>query len=67
MIESYVDMEELFSQHDHHNYVHERYHVDLSVLLKMHCYTSASLQETCKAKYKVRYQVGSEIEGRFRH
>jgi hypothetical protein len=50
-------MEELFWQHDHHNYVHEGYRVDLSALLKMHCYTSVRLQEICKAKYKVRYQV----------
>ena len=56
-IENYVDMEELLWQHDHHNYVHEGCRVDLSALLKMHCYTSARLQEICKAKYKVRYQV----------
>ena len=56
-IENYVDMEELLWQHDHHNYVHEGCCVDLSALLKMHCYTSARLQEICKAKYKVRYQV----------
>jgi hypothetical protein len=50
-------MEELLWQHDHHNYVHEGCRVDLSALLKMHCYTSARLQEICKATYKVRYQV----------
>ncbi|KAH9203425.1 hypothetical protein DL95DRAFT_503944, partial [Leptodontidium sp. 2 PMI_412] len=33
-IESYVDMEELLWQHDHHNYVHEGCRVDLSALLK---------------------------------
>jgi hypothetical protein len=38
-IENYVDMEELFWQYDHHNYVHEECRVDLSALLKMHCYT----------------------------
>ncbi|KAG9244993.1 hypothetical protein BJ878DRAFT_40562 [Calycina marina] len=51
-IENYVDMEELLWQHDHHNFVHEGCRVDLSALLKMHCYTSARLQEICKAKYK---------------
>jgi hypothetical protein len=50
-------MEEQFWQRDYHNYVHEGCRVYLSALLKMHCYTSARLQEICKAKYKVRYQA----------
>jgi hypothetical protein len=54
-IENYVNMEELFWQHDYYNYVHEGCRVDLSALLKIHCYTSARLQEIYKAKYKVRY------------
>ena len=54
-IENYVDMEELFWHHDYHNYVHEGCCIDLSALLKIHCYTSARLQEICKAKYNVRY------------
>ena len=61
-IENYVDMEELLWQRDHHNYVHEGCRVDLSALLKMHCYTSARLQEICKATYKVRYQVSGGNE-----
>jgi hypothetical protein len=56
-IENYVDMEELLWLNDYHNYVHEGSRVDCSALLKMHCYTSARLQEICKAKYKVRYQA----------
>ena len=56
-IENYVDIEELLWQHNHHNYIHEGCRVDLSALLKMHCYTSARLQEICKATFKVRYQV----------
>ena len=56
-IENYVDMKELFWLHDHHNYVHEGGRVDLSALLKIHCFTSARLQEICKAEYKVRYQI----------
>jgi hypothetical protein len=56
-IENYIDIKELLWQHDHYNYVHERCRVDLSALLKMYCYTSARLQEICKAKYKVRYQI----------
>ena len=55
IIENYVDMEELLWQHDYHNYVHEGCRVDLSALLKIHCYTSIRLQEIYKAKYKVRY------------
>ena len=54
-IENYVDIEELFWQHNYHNYVHEGCRVDLSALLKIHRYTSARLQEIYKAKYKVRY------------
>ena len=50
-----LDKEELLWRHDHYNYVNEGCRVDLSALLKMHCYTSARLQEICKAKYKVRY------------
>jgi hypothetical protein len=42
-IENYVDMEELLWQHDHHYYVCEGYRVDLSAVLKMHCYTSTRL------------------------
>jgi hypothetical protein len=53
-IENYVDMEELLWLNNYHNYVHEGSRVDYSALLKMHCYTSARLQEICKAKYKVR-------------
>jgi hypothetical protein len=55
IIENYVDMEELLWQRDHYNYVHEGCRVDLSTLLKMHCYTSARLQEIFKARYKVKY------------
>ena len=51
-IESYAHMEELFWKNDHHNYIHEGSRVDCSALLKMHCYTSARLQEICKARYK---------------
>ena len=64
-IENYVDMEELLWQRDHHNYVHEGCRVDLSALLKMHCYTSARLQEICKATYKVR-ATKSEVEMKLR-
>jgi hypothetical protein len=53
-IENYVDMEELLWLNDYHNYVHEGSRVDCSALLKMHCYTFVSLQETCEARYKVR-------------
>ncbi|TAQ83756.1 hypothetical protein B7494_g7916 [Chlorociboria aeruginascens] len=49
---NYVDIKKLLWQHNHHNYVHEGCRVDLSALLKMHCYTSARLQEICKATYK---------------
>jgi hypothetical protein len=59
-MENYVGMEELFWQRDYHNYVHEGCRVDLSALLKLHCYTSARLQEICKAKFKVRYQAQNE-------
>lgn len=62
-IENYVDMEDLLWQRDYHNYVHEGCRVDLSALLKMHCYTSARLQEICKASFKVRYQV-STVNGK---
>ncbi|KIW79865.1 hypothetical protein Z517_06480 [Fonsecaea pedrosoi CBS 271.37] len=51
-IENYVAMEEFHWLNDHHNYIHEASRVDSSALLKMHCYTSARLQEICKAKYK---------------
>lgn len=54
-IQNYLEMEELLWQGDYHNYIHEGSRVDLSTLLKMHCYTSARLQEICQAKYKVRY------------
>jgi len=50
-------MEELLWQRDYHNYVHEGSRVDLSGLLEMYCYTSARLQEICKAKFKVRRQA----------
>ncbi len=56
-IEKYVVMEELLWLNDYHNYVHEGSRVDCIALLKMHCCTSATLQEICKAKYKVRYQA----------
>ena len=52
-IENYVAMEEFLWLNDHHDYAHEASRVDCSALLKMHCYTSARLQEICKAKYKV--------------
>jgi hypothetical protein len=61
-IENYVDMEEQFWLRDYHNYVHEGCRVDLSALLKMHCYTAARLQEICKATYKVRSQPQGENE-----
>ncbi|OBT38904.1 hypothetical protein VE00_10781 [Pseudogymnoascus sp. WSF 3629] len=51
-IQNYLEMEELLWQKDYHNYIHEGSRVDLSTLLKMHCYTSARLQEICQAKYK---------------
>ncbi|OBT56677.1 hypothetical protein VE04_03810 [Pseudogymnoascus sp. 24MN13] len=51
-IQNYLEMEELLWQKDYHNYNHEGSRVDLSTLLKMHCYTSARLQEICQAKYK---------------
>ncbi|KIW36203.1 uncharacterized protein PV06_11531 [Exophiala oligosperma] len=51
-IENYVAMEEFLWLNDHHDYAHEASRVDCSALLKMHCYTSARLQEICKAKYK---------------
>ncbi|KFZ14161.1 hypothetical protein V501_03379, partial [Pseudogymnoascus sp. VKM F-4519 (FW-2642)] len=51
-IQNYLEMEELLWQGDYHNYTHEGSRVDLSTLLKMHCYTSARLQEICQAKYK---------------
>ncbi|OBT53809.1 hypothetical protein VE04_04807 [Pseudogymnoascus sp. 24MN13] len=51
-IQNYLEMEELLWQGDYHNYIHEGSRVDLSTLLKMHCYTSARLQEICQAKYK---------------
>ncbi|KFZ25442.1 hypothetical protein V502_00079 [Pseudogymnoascus sp. VKM F-4520 (FW-2644)] len=54
-IQNYLEMEELLWQKDYHNYDHEGSRVDLSALLKMHCYSSARLQEICQAKYKVRY------------
>lgn len=52
IIENYVDIEELLWQYNYHNYVYKGCRVDLSALLKMHCYTSARLQEICKATYK---------------
>ncbi len=42
-MENYVSIEELFWQRDYYNYVYEGCRVDLSALLKMHCYTSARL------------------------
>jgi hypothetical protein len=53
-MENYVNMEVLLWLNDYHNYVHEGSRVDCSALLKMHCYTFVSLQETCEARYKVR-------------
>jgi hypothetical protein len=61
-IQNYLEMEELLWQKDYHNYIHEGSRVDLSTLLKMHCYTSARLQEICQAKYKVRYTPEVEKE-----
>ncbi|KIW36482.1 uncharacterized protein PV06_11297 [Exophiala oligosperma] len=52
-IENYVAMEEFLWLNDHHDYAHEASRVDCSAPLKMHCYTSARLQEIFKAKYKV--------------
>ena len=49
-IQNYLEMEELLWQKDYHNYDHEGSRVDLSALLKMHCYSSARLQEICQAK-----------------
>ncbi|KFZ23167.1 hypothetical protein V502_02354 [Pseudogymnoascus sp. VKM F-4520 (FW-2644)] len=51
-IQNYLEMEELLWQRDYHDYIHEGSCVDSSTLLKMHCYTSARLQEICQAKYK---------------
>jgi hypothetical protein len=53
-MENYVNMEVLLWLNDYRNYVHEGSRVDCSALLKMHCYTFVSLQETCEARYKVR-------------
>ncbi|OBT90000.1 hypothetical protein VE02_01553 [Pseudogymnoascus sp. 03VT05] len=51
-IQNYGEMEELLWKKDYHNYVHEGCRVDKSTLLKVHCYSSARLQEICNAKYE---------------
>ena len=57
-IENYVILQEQLWFKDHYDYAHEGCRIDNANLLNTHCFSSASLQELCQAKFKVRQMLG---------